>query len=63
MSATPILRVIGGFDSGGEGTSKAALAAARRRARPILREWLKRVEHHVVSGQLAALADDDGAGA
>jgi hypothetical protein len=50
----PLFRVVGGLDIATT-NSKAELAAARRRARPILKRWLQRVEHHVLSKQLLPL--------
>ena len=54
MSFTPLFRVVGGLDTA-RPNSKSSLAEARHRARPVLKRWLQRVEHHIVSGQLAPL--------
>lgn len=54
MSFTPLFRVVGGLDTALP-NSKSSLAEARRHARPVLKRWLQRVEHHIVSGQLAPL--------
>ena len=50
------LRIVAGLDlSEPQPDEKKALAEARERARPILKEWLRRVELAVMAGQLAAI--------
>jgi hypothetical protein len=49
-----LFRVVGGLDLAPQ-SEKKALDEARKRARPILKEWLRRVELDVMAGQLAAL--------
>lgn len=55
MSAKPLFRVVAGLDFSAARDEKRSLAQARARARPILREWLRRVEHHVLAGKLGPL--------
>lgn len=48
-------RIVGGLDfdaSADRDDDKRALAEARKRARPLLREWLRRVRHHIRAGLL-----------
>jgi hypothetical protein len=47
-------RIVGGLDLTPQ-SEKKALDEARKRARPVLRAWLRRVELDVMAGQLAAL--------
>jgi hypothetical protein len=47
-------RVVGGLDLAPQ-NEKKALDEARKRARPVLKEWLRRVELDVMGGGLAAL--------
>jgi hypothetical protein len=50
----PALRVVAGLDFSATPTDDAkALAEARKRARPILREWLHRIELAVMGGELS----------
>lgn len=48
-------RLVGGIDYSEQRDDKMSVAEARRIARPILRDWLKRVECNVVDGKLSAL--------
>jgi hypothetical protein len=50
----PAFRVVGGLDLTPQ-NEKKSLDEARKRARPVLREWLRRVELDVMAGQLAAI--------
>jgi hypothetical protein len=50
-----IFSIAGGLDYSTRQAEKQSLADARKRARPVLREWLRRIELDVMSGQLAAI--------
>jgi hypothetical protein len=50
-----IFRIAGGLDYSTRQAEKQFLADARERARPILREWLRRIELDVMAGRLAAI--------
>jgi hypothetical protein len=53
-SCKPAFRVVGGLDSAPQ-NEKKGLEEARKRARPILKEWLRRVELAVMAGELLPL--------
>lgn len=53
--AAHAFRIVGGIDFSPNRDDKAALFQARARARPILKEWLIRVEHHIMAGALSPL--------
>ena len=48
-------RIVGGLDVSPAQSEDNALAEARKRARPILRAWLRRVELYVMAGQLRSV--------
>lgn len=50
----PLIRVVGGIDCTTFDDEKS-LAEARKRARPILREWLRRIELAVMAGELSPI--------